>query len=92
MSYHIHATLLLQQGESPLYVKEQMGTPRSKSPSTLTGISFQGGTRQRWIGSMNLWKRPDFRRKPQPLRNRRPWVESPADPKCLILCGAPGRN
>jgi len=32
--HHTFASLMLQQGESPTYVKDQMGTPRYRSPWT----------------------------------------------------------
>ena len=60
--------------------------------SIQTGTSFQGAIKRRLIGLMDLRIRPGVRRKPQPPRNRRGWVESATDPNCLILCGAPGRN
>ena len=31
---HTFASLLIQNGESLVYVKDQLGTPRSRSPST----------------------------------------------------------
>jgi integrase len=67
---HTYASLLLQQGESSVYVKEQMGHSSIQVTVDIYGHLFQGGTRQPWIGSMGLWIRSDLRRKSQPPRNR----------------------
>jgi hypothetical protein len=37
---HTLASILLMSGESPAYVKEQLATVRSRSPSTCTATSF----------------------------------------------------
>ena len=49
---HTFASLLLQQGESPQYVREQMGHHSIQITVDITGTSFPEPTGRRSIGSM----------------------------------------
>ena len=55
---HTFASLLLQQGESPQYVQEQLAMPRSRSQRTPTG---DGSRRSRSSGVSTAWTRPPSR-------------------------------
>jgi integrase len=56
---HTYASLLIQQGESLAYVKEQLwDTTAFRLLSIPTGTWSQGGTRRRWIGWTSSNRQP----------------------------------
>ena len=66
---HTFASLLLQQGESLVYVKEQMGHSSIQVTVGVPDILFQAGISRRWIDSMDPTKRRSQWANPQPSRN-----------------------
>ena len=67
---HSYASLLLQQGKSPVYVKEQLGHSSIQITVDCYGHLIPGGNRQAWIGSIPLSRGRLFMPNPQPPRKQ----------------------